>query len=129
MKCTNCEWINFAKFPLLRCEMLSLWCSTNNSQINADELTKNKCRGKKNFKFHIQQMLNCIHGNYNILIRSKMRLWPSSRPRRISTLLHLKIDPWNQFETIVITKCRKIFVIVMATRCWKLDLHARINEE
>ncbi len=26
MKCTNYEWTNFAQFPLLNHEMLSLWC-------------------------------------------------------------------------------------------------------
>jgi hypothetical protein len=26
VKCTNYEWMNFAQFPLLNCEMLSLWC-------------------------------------------------------------------------------------------------------
>jgi len=99
--------------------MINLWCSTNDSQINANELSKNKYKGKKNFKFHIQQVLNCIHENYNIPIRSTMRLWPSSRPKMTNTLLHLKINPWNQFETIVIIKCEKIFAIVMATRCFQ----------
>ncbi len=42
VKCTNYEWMNFAQFPLLNCEMLSLWCrskfsiySTFQALINA----------------------------------------------------------------------------------------------
>jgi hypothetical protein len=29
VKCTNYEWTNFARFSLLNCEMLSLWCKCN----------------------------------------------------------------------------------------------------
>jgi hypothetical protein len=52
MKCTNCEWINYAQFPLLRCEVLCLWCSINNSQINAAELTNVGERKFSNFIFN-----------------------------------------------------------------------------
>jgi hypothetical protein len=32
VKCTNYEWMNFAQFRLLSCEMLSLWCTQIDKQ-------------------------------------------------------------------------------------------------
>jgi len=52
MKCTNYEWTNFAWFPLLSHEMLSLWCK---EMLKGSHFTcvREKEKLQKSFNFKI----------------------------------------------------------------------------